>query len=536
MIPSADQPAHSHSARAARINLATIGHSAAANKTAIVWRGKAIRYAELEQSVGSLAWQLEEYFQVGELVGLWLPNCPGMIQLCLASWRKQRVAMPLNAETSKPELISICRQARLHTLVTNAALAATLSVDELAATGIQRLLLCDAADGKLRPQPAPMSGPHAAQPGFHAAQPGVHVAQPGLPAAEAALVLHTSGSSGAPKAVVISPSALQYIIQGRIESARIESNSRAMVASCLSHSVGLYQALAYLQQAASFELLESYEVEQMVQTLNRLQPSHLIMVVSAFQSLLLHPGVSAGSFSNLRFASVGADRVPAELQQRFHQMTGQVLAVSYGMTELSWILLNELQDPERSTALGWPTPGVEVRLLDSTGKEVAEGQLGEIVARSPKIMSGYLSGDGISRAGLQSGWIHSGDLASRDRDGVYWFGGRIKDLIVMSSGDVVAPAEIEQATLRLAGVKDCIAVGAVVDEALTGSQVTEPWLVITSCADDLQAEQVWAWLHEQLSPHKVPRKILFQSTLPKSITGKVSRQQLAAYLQQQLKE
>lgn len=483
----------------------------------MVWRDHATSYAELELTVAKLAERLQEYFLAGELVGIWLPNCPELIQLCLASWRRQLVAMPLNAETSRPELISICQQAGLHTLITNAAMAATLSADDLTAAGIQALLVCDGKESYLHSQAVNGAG--------------TRTARPRLSTAKAALVLHTSGSSGAPKAVVISPFALQHIIQGRIDSARINAESLAMVASCLSHSVGLYQVLAYLQQGASFELLESYELGTMVQTLNRLQPSHLIMVVSAFQSLLLHPQVSASSFSNLRFASVGADRVPAELQQRFHRMTGQVPAVSYGMTELSWILLNELQDPERSTALGRPTPGVEVRLLDVMGVEVKEGELGEIVARSPKLMSGYLCDSGIDQSGMQSGWIHSGDLARRDAEGVYWFGGRIKDLIVISSGDVVSPAEIEQASLQHEGVHDCIALGVVVDEALTGSQVTEPWLVITSCTDDLQAEQIMDWLRERLSPHKLPRKILFRSNLPKSLTGKVSRQQLAEFLQ-----
>jgi len=512
----ADQTASHPGTADPEISLARLCPADAGNRPAISWKGQIICYSGLEQSVAGLAVQLREYFQAGELVGLWLPNCPEMLQLCLASWRNRMVAMPLNAETSRPELISICRQAGLHTLVTNSALAATLSAAELQATGIQCLLVCDAPAGSLRL--------HAA------AQTRVHAEKPLLPAVEAALVLHTSGTSGAPKAVVLSPTALGHIIGGRIASAGIDAQSVALVASCLSHSVGLYQSLAYLQQGASFELLESYEIEKLVDRLNRLQPSHLIMVVSAFQKLLLHPGTTVQSFSRLQFASVGADRVPAELQQRFRRLTGKLLAVSYGMTELSWILLNNLQDPACSTALGRPTPGVEVVLLDASGQPVAEGELGEIVARSPKLMSGYLTRDGISRCGLQSGWIHSGDLARRDAKGVYWFGGRIKDLIVVSSGDVVSPAEIEQSALLLDGVKDCIAVGVEVAEADTGSRVTEPWLVITSCTPGLQPGEVQQWLSLQLSPHKVPRKVIFRDSLPKSITGKISRQQLAEFL------
>ena len=193
-------------------------------------------------------------------------------------------------------------------------------------------------------------------------------------------------------------------------------------------------------------------------------------------------------------------------------------------------MINDLNDPERSVALGRPTAGVEVQLRDPNGRQVALGQLGEIVARSPKAMSGYLAADGTIPLDSGPEWIYSGDLASCDADGVYWFGGRIKDLIVLSSGDVVAPAEIEQATLRLDGVEDCIALGISMTQAGLGNQVTEPWLVITSAHEDIRSEDVIEHLRQQLSPHKLPRKVVFQSSLPTSITGKVSRQHLARYL------
>jgi long-chain acyl-CoA synthetase len=331
--------------------------------------------------------------------------------------------------------------------------------------------------------------------------------------------------------VVISRTALQHIIRGRIDAARINAESTAVVASCLSHSVGLYQVLAYLQAGARFELLESYEAGQLVSTINALQPSHLIMVVSAFQGLLLHPEVNANGFSKLDFASVGADRVPAELQQRFFTLTGRLLVVSYGMTELSWIMLNDLREPEYCIALGRPAAGVEVRLLDPGGDDVVQGQAGEIVARSLKAMTGYLEAGTVTLANADSDWIHSGDLAFQDAGGIYWFAGRIKDLIVLSSGDTVSPAEIEQAAMLFDGVDDCIALGVSVNDPAMGNQVIEPWLVITSNSAGLSSKAVLEWLRPRLSPHKLPRKVVFKSSLPTSLTGKVSRQQLAAILQ-----
>jgi long-chain acyl-CoA synthetase len=505
------------------VYLASIGSQADPAKTAFSWRGQSLSYGDLSKQVESLASELGNSFNSHDLVAAWLPNGPDMIRLCLATFRNGMTAMPLNAETSKPELIAICQRARLQTLVTDSSLAASLSESDLAAAGINRLLVIEGESVSL----------WVNNPTRLAVVENDSKRARAL--ADTALVIHTSGSSGFPKGVVLSQRALQHIIEGRIQSARISSKSEAVVASCLSHSVGLYQVLAYLQAGASFVLLESYEIEALLHTINARRPSHLIMVVSAFQALLVHPEVNAASFQKLEFASVGADRVPAELQQRFYELTGQVLAVSYGMTELSWIMINDLNDPERSVALGRPTAGVEVQLRDPNGRQVALGQLGEIVARSPKAMSGYLAADGTIPLDSGPEWIYSGDLASCDADGVYWFGGRIKDLIVLSSGDVVAPAEIEQATLRLDGVEDCIALGISMTQAGLGNQVTEPWLVITSAHEDIRSEDVIEHLRQQLSPHKLPRKVVFQSSLPTSITGKVSRQQLARYLRRMAK-
>ncbi len=500
--------------------LASIGTGTESAKTAFTWHGKNVTYAVLLGQVNELAEVFKQRFQAGDLIAAWLPNGPEIIQLCLAAFRNSMTAMPLNAETSRPELIAICQRARVLTLVTTPVLAATLSESDLAALGINCLLVLENGDIRQWRISALASTNSGTDDQRDTTYSGV------------ALVVHTSGSSGFPKGVVLSQRALKHIIEGRIDSARITGNSKAVVASCLSHSVGLYQVLAYLQAGAVFHLLESYELKRLAHTIQNCQPTHLIMVVSAFQDLLLHPGTDASWFSQLVFASVGADRVPAELQQKFFELTGTVLAVSYGMTELSWILVNDLQDPARSVALGRPTPGVEVRLLDPEGHEVANGQMGEIVARSEKAMSGYLGANGVLPWGSEPVWIRSGDLARMDEDGVYWFEGRIKDLIVLSSGDVVSPAEIEKAALLLEGLEDCIALGVAVRQHGLGNEATEPWLVVTSSRAGITGLMVQQHLRSRLSPHKVPVKVVFQNTLPTSITGKVSRQQISRYLQQ----
>lgn len=141
-----------HPAQSYLVNLLSQGDPA---KTACCWQGREISYATLHNKVHSLAEQLQEFFQPGELIGIYLPNCPELIEICLAAFRNTMTAMPLNAETSRPELLTICQRAGLNTVLTNAALAADLAQSDLLTAGIERLLLIDEDEGiRLGPEGA----------------------------------------------------------------------------------------------------------------------------------------------------------------------------------------------------------------------------------------------------------------------------------------------------------------------------------------------------------------------------------------------
>jgi long-chain acyl-CoA synthetase len=346
----------------------------------------------------------------------------------------------------------------------------------------------------------------------------------------AALVIHTSGSSGHPKGVVISRSALAQIIAGRIQCAAINERSRAVIASSLAHSVGLYQALACIAAGATFILLASYEVTALAAGINESQPTHLIMVVAAYADLLRSGAVDARSFKHIEFAAVGADRVPAYVQEAYIAITGRPLAITYGMSELSWILLNARGERATCMALGTPTPGVEIRLLDANGEDVSNGETGEIFARSPKAMLGYLCDRDGSTDVFRGDWLRSGDLAYQDANGLYWFAGRIKELIVLPSGDLVAPAEVERAALGIPGIAECVVVGMPSPRQHETDRADEPWALVVSVNPALTAGAILEHLRRSLSAFKLPRKIIFVERIPVGESGKLSRTELRAWL------
>ncbi|NNM28626.1 MAG: acyl--CoA ligase [Akkermansiaceae bacterium] len=480
-------------------------------KVAFRFGDEAFTCRQLGAATTALAGRFREEFAPGEIVAVWLPNCPEQLMACVAGFRAGIVPMPLPSEAKLPEVAGILRQSGCRQLIVSPRRHRAMSPSDLRGLDDRGVWAID------RDRLERVAG-----------NPGARE----LPDLQsrfgdaAALVLHTSGTSCQPKGVVISRSALEHIIRGRIESAGIHRDSVAVVASSLAHSVGLYQALAFLAAGAGFDLLAGYDLRVMAERIQRCRPTHLIMVVAAFEKLLAFPALRGWRWDHLEFASVGADRVPGQLQKDFLARTGRTLAVSYGMTELSWILLNTSGQPGKSTSLGRPTPGVEVRLLGTDGEEVEDGEIGELAARSPKAMLGYLNDPDPVAGRMPDGWIMSGDLVRRDSDGDYWYVGRISDVIGLASGDLVSPFEVERELLGVPGIARCVVLGMPCRGGAGGSVSEVPWAVVVREDPAVTGDAIRDHLEARLSDYKLPRRIVFADEIPRGASGKVSRASL----------
>jgi fatty-acyl-CoA synthase len=190
----------------------------------------------------------------------------------------------------------------------------------------------------------------------------------------------------------------------------------------------------------------------------------------------------------------------------------------------------------RVGASGWPHPQAQVKLIDAKGQEVGPGETGEVCIRADNLMRGYWSAQGTeqkqeqgqSGLGLQDGWFHSGDLGQRAEDGCITIVGRSKDMII-SGGENIYPAEIENQLVTLPGVAESAVVG-LPDERW--GEVPVAVLVRTSDAagQGLTSEAVLQHLQSRIARFKLPRRVVFMDSLPKSALGKVQKPALLAIL------
>jgi long-chain acyl-CoA synthetase len=177
----------------------------------------------------------------------------------------------------------------------------------------------------------------------------------------------------------------------------------------------------------------------------------------------------------------------------------------------------------RSGSLGKPLDGVEVRVVDSEGKDVPDGKVGEIAVRSPANFAGYWDDPAATRELLRDGWLHSGDLARRDADGYLWFEGRKKEIIVRD-GLNISPQEVEEAIYNHPAVLEVGVIGMPDPLLARGERV----VAFVSLRDGVTANEGELREHasQRLADFKVPDKIMFVKSLPIGITGKIQRRAL----------
>ena len=222
-----------------------------------------------------------------------------------------------------------------------------------------------------------------------------------------------------------------------------------------------------------------------------------------------------------------ADRLWREQMARFARLFGElegnVFADAKGRTLYKWLF-----KPARVGASGWPQPEAEVKLIDAQGREVGQGETGEVCIRAANLMRGYWNAESQAGVGLQDGWFHSGDLGERAADGCLTIVGRSKDMII-SGGENIYPAEIENLLVTLPGVSECAVIG--LPDARWGEV---PVAVLVRSADAagqaLSEAQVLSHLQARIARFKLPRRVVWRDQLPKSALGKVQKPALQAQL------
>ena len=469
------------------------------DRTALVERGTRWTYADLTAAADGLASRLVDAGLAGERIAFMLPNGSEAVLTYLACFISGSMAVPLNTRYAPPEIEQALKLARPAWLIVDASMLERLDrVDQAVLDGTRILVVGDAGGREpFAPLLAPGSAPPAAD----------------HPSEQPAVMFFTSGSTGPPKGVVHGhASALAMLTSTSEALGDVNSEDRVQVCEPLVHVSGFIATLTTLNSGGTVFLYEGFDRDRYVAGLLENRPTLVCTHIDLLAQLTRAPGAKREWFSSLRGVYAGGDTVPASVHRDFIDLAGLPIGIGWGMTEAIWLTVSRTPRLERDGCIGKPVGGAEVRTDEQTG---------ELLVRGPMMMLGYFENEPLTQAATVDGWLRTGDLGSRDEDGVWWFEGRLKDLIVRRTSKIT-PGEVEAALVRHPAVNMAAVIG-IADEA--EGQVPVAFVVLragqVATADDLTA-----FLRERVAGYKIPARIHFLDALPLTPSGKIAHREL----------
>ena len=338
-----------------------------------------------------------------------------------------------------------------------------------------------------------------------------------------AAILYTSGTTGRPKGAMLTQSNLVSNARALAECWRFTAADRLLHALPIYHTHGLFVAVNTLAIAGgSMIVLPKFSAAAVLDALP--QATAMMGVPTFYTRLLDEPRFDRAAAAHMRVFISGSAPLLAETHVAFEERTGHRIIERYGMTETNMNVSNPYDGERRPGAVGFPLPGVAIRITDAeTGAALAQGETGMVEVKGPNVFKGYWRNPEKTAADFRAdGFFITGDMGRIDADGYLAIVGRAKDLII-TGGLNVYPKEVETAIDELDGVTESAVIG--VPHPDFGEGVVA---VVVREDADLDAPAVMAGVAEKLAKFKQPKQVVFVDALPRNAMGKVQKKDLRA--------
>jgi long-chain acyl-CoA synthetase len=511
---------------------------------ALIFKGRSISYAELEQLSNALATALIDLgVKKGDRVALLIPNSPQAIIAQLGAWKAGAIVCPINSLYTATELEFALKEVEAETVVVLTpfyekvkALQEQCGVKRVIATNIKdhlgqplRLLFTLLKEKKeghwIELQPGDYSMSELLKRYANAARPVVRV-DPQDPA----ILLFSGGTTGTPKAALGAHQALLICamqLHAYAKSVLVDWDDRITLCMPMFHIYGNMGMCTSLVARWPMILVPNpRDLDDLIDTIRKTRPAVFHGVPTLFNSLLNHPAVKAGKvdFKSIKVCYSAAAPLLAETKQRFEALTGGRLLEAYAMTETMMAAVAcPVHGAYKEGSTGVPITDVEVRIaeVDSGEGSLPPLEIGEILVRAPQVMVGYWNRPAETANMIRDGWVYTGDIGYLDEDGYLFIVDRKKDLI-KPSGFQVWPREVEEVIASYPAVADVCVAG--VPDAMQGEAV-KAWVVLKP-GEQASAKEIMDYCRTKLVGYKVPREIDFRESLPKTMVGKTLRRML----------
>ena len=524
------------------------------DQTAIIYYGNRLNYAQLSSLANRFAAALQRLgVQKGDRVAIALPNIPQYPIAFYGALRVGAVVVPTNPLYTEREMQHQLADSGARVIVMLDSFYPVVRAVR-ANTALEHVILTSPADflppllhalyplsqrGAKNPEPRLTSKEMQQDATLHSMhsilQPhtkgGLEIFKLPTPSSgeDLAALQYTGGTTGLAKGAMLTHrNLLANAFQTRYWTPNARDAEEVML--CVApffHSYGLTVGMNLsILAAATMVLLPRFKAKDVVSAIRKYHPTLFPGIPTMYLAIMREAGKHTEQLSSIKYCISGAAPLPAKIRRDFEAATHGKLVEGYGLSEAAPVThCNPLNGDIRDGSVGLPLQDVDAAILDQeTAAFLPAGEVGEIVVKGPNIMKGYWKRDKETADIFYKDWMHTGDLGKMDEDGYFYIVERIKDLII-ASGFNVYPREVEEVLFHHPAVAEAAVVG--VPDEYRGETVAA-FIVLKPgyAASEETSQDILAYCKHELTPYKVPKKLEFRETLPKSLIGKVLRREL----------
>lgn len=472
----------------------------------LVFNGKQqITYRQLQENVELYRNFLYQHgVQPGDNIGLLSKNSPEFVYSYMAITSLGAVVVPLNFQLVAREIAYIVQDAKMKVLVTMDQVAlATELVNYGYEQPVTQLIIPEfsPALGAMELTPAPVVGD--------------------MDEDDVCAIIYTSGTTGNPKGAMLSHRNLVSDAAAFTEKLPIAGNDQALCVLPMYHCFSWTCAvLGSLLNGAAIYILEAFNPRETISVIRDAAITIVYAVPAMYNFLAIQ--ATPADFAGVKYFISGGASLPEKVAERFYEKANKTIVEGYGLSEASPVVCLNPLEKTKKCSIGQPLPGMEARVISDSGQDMPVGEVGELIVRGPNVMKGYFNLPEDTARALRDGWLYTGDLAYRDKEGYFFIVDRLKDMIIIS-GENIYPREIEELLYAHPTVSEAAVVG--VPDKVRGQAACA--YVVLKEGHSFDKKSLREYLQANLAAYKVPKEFKQLEALPKNGTGKILKRQLS---------
>ncbi len=499
------------------------------DRTAITFESKRYTFAQLNERANRLANALNNMgAKKGDVIAFLQVNCNQCVETYFASAKIGGIYLPLNFRVKEKELIYMLNTAEAKYLI----------------AGDRYTALVDSVRTELHylNHVIAIEKPH---PDMHFFEDIIQkssadeVSNP-VDDQETTILIYTAGTTGSPKGVMLSHTSFSTYVLDNVAPPDPELAESNILTVPLYHVAGIQAMMAAIYGGRTLVMERQFEPEEWMTLVETEKVNRAMMVPTMLKQLIDHPNFKKHDLSSLKVITYGAAPMPLPvIRKALEEFPGVSFINAFGQTETAstitalgpedHLITGTPEEREkklrRLASIGKPMPDIEMKVIDDKGKKLGPGEVGEILARGPRVMSGYWKDEEKTKKTIdKEGWVHTGDVGYFDEDGYFFLAGRSSDIIIRA-GENIAPEELENVIREHPNVEDVAIIG--VPDETWGEEPRAVVVLKKGIKKSKEAEdEIMEFCRQNLASYKRPRSVIFIDELPRNPVGKLIKREI----------